>query len=259
VKSYSPENIELFKSAYNQFWDFAHKQEFDFCVMEDHYLYEKDKKVSEYYDLMEIDFTREILNLINKFGTTINKIIIWNEVYSNYHDEVEREDLIYEFIKYPMYYCLHQPKAIQQKILLSSIQLCNQADIAINNARDYIPQNEKNGYDLINCKTLKEMSKKWDKQCKLVKHLKKLPSKEFNRETKNYRDSAQHQIPPYIEYGNTNFLRREKKDDSIKYWLGGKLPLRIKFLIPVLKDEHKNCQNVFLEYWELIKKHQEYA
>ncbi|MBE9203911.1 hypothetical protein IQ218_11230 [Synechocystis salina LEGE 06099] len=266
VKKLSNE-VELYKKAYDKFWNFCHEKEFEFCKIEDYNLYTRNKRIGYWYDSLEIDFTREILNLVNQFSSTTNKIIVWNEVYSSYSEEKDRFDLLMEFIKYPVYYCLHQPHAIQQKIIYSSIHLCNQADVAINGAVDYIPKiKDKNGnstlHDAINIQTLKKMSKKWDDSCKLVKCLKKLPSEKFIKGTQDYRNLAQHKTPPYIEYGHTNVIERvtnRGESDSARYAIGGLLPLQLKLLIPILKSEYENCKNSLSLYWNLVKKHEEFS
>ena len=79
--------------------------------------------------------------------------------------------------------------------------------------------------------------------------LEKINDADFKSNTSDFRNSFHHRIPPRIEFGITNIVRREKlESDKARYDFGYTDPLSLGKIIPSLKnqlDTSLNCYTVF--------------
>lgn len=264
--------------AYSDFWNFYTKEKFTGCSLVPYKKYKTDPDytMGGIYDSMESDYTREIINSLNRFSHEINVIEIWsNHIFPNYSED-EQFELSYYFLNLPLYYCLNQPQSIRDSLIFCATHLCHQANL-FNETSDYkddLPDDRK-----INKKELIKRAKFWDSN-NLLKALDDIASDDFIKKTFNYRNMAHHRIPPSLEYGTTNFVTRIgykessfeyitfengveiKKTETrkgVSYGFGGTPPLKSKNLINDLKQQLDLLKVAFEAYWEMVSEHRNHS
>jgi len=272
-------NKQLPKEAYSKFWDFYTTEPFEGCPIVSYEKYQYDSKVciGQFYNDMEEDFTREILNSLNRFSHEINVVEIWSKYIFPKYTEEEQFELSYYFLELPLDYCLNQPQRIRDRIIYASTHLCHQANINKKNQdyKDDLVDNYK-----INLDQLAKRCKPWNAKSILKKSLKQIASKDYINKTLNYRNKSHHRVPPSLEYGTTNFISRigyqentfeyktfengvevtkEKTTKGVAYSFGGTPPLTSKELIPLFKEQFDLLNIALQAYWSLIVEHQTYA
>lgn len=265
---------DLQMEAYGKFWNFYTKESFGACSLVP---FEKYKLDSAYtmgfiYDFMEADYTREIINSLNRFGHEIDVIEIWSNYIFPEYSEDEQFEQSYYFLELPLYYCLNQPQSIRDRLIFCATHLCHQANCRkIPKYKDDLPEDWK-----ITRKELIKRAKSWNSNDSLLKALDNVASDSFKKKTFNYRNMAHHQIPPRLEYGTATYVTRigykedvfeyttfengvgEKKTKTRKgvaYGFGGTPPLRSKDLLSDLKQQHELLKIAFEAYWAMVSEH----
>ncbi len=264
--------------AYSKFWNFYTKEKHDSCSLVSYEKYKTDPAYTMgwVYDCMESDYTREIINSLNKFAHEIDVINIWsNYIFSDYSDD-EQFELSWYFLQLPLYYCLNQPYSIRDRLIFCATHLCHQANL-FNKTPEYkddLPEDWK-----IKNKELIKRAKFWN-STDLLNALDNIASDNFKEKTFNYRNMAHHQIPPSLEYGTANFVKRigykedsfeyttfengieEKKTKITKgvvYGFGGTPPLKSKDLIDDLKQQLELLKIAFEAYWTMVLEHNNHS
>jgi len=265
-------SVQLFLDVYNEYWEVAQTKTSSKCKLLT-YEYELEKSLSHFYDSMENEYTRELLNAINQFASEINSIVIWESVISKYNED-EQFELRYEFLKLPLFYCINQPRAIKDRFIFCTAHLCNQANNLFKDQKDDLPEDYK-----IRVKHFENKVSVWDSATALINALDNLASQSYINDTKNYRNMSHHSIPANFDHGHTNFITRtpnhvdtqkyisiedgkevvtEKTFRGTSYGFGGLEPLLTKDLIPIFIRECENAQTAFKAYWDLVLEHQSY-
>ncbi len=270
---FSQMSAAIFIEAYSKFFETAQAYKIeDLCLLIPYDKYKLTHSIGYIYDLIENEFTRELLNAINQFSHLTNRIIIWDKVIDGYPEELQFE-LRMEFLKLPIYYCLNQPFAIKERIMFCATHLCNLASIAkIKDAKDDLPKDYKIGK-----KHFDEKAKDWPSSKLLAESLQKIASNDYNNKTRNFRNMTHHRIPANIEYGHTNMVTRigygeetfeyitiengkevkkKKTTKGVSYGIGYYEPLTAKELAPLFREQLDYANLAFLAYWSVIEEHQ---
>lgn len=241
---------ELFQSAYAAYWALIAENR---IVLPGQFLpYDHPSQSGDLiYSLQEQEFTRELLNAINQLSSRLNQLVLWEEVISKYEDDHQFE-LRHEFTALPIYYCLHQPYEFRSRLIFAATQLCytRGIDCKVLNKTDI--QDE----DHINYASLDKVAKHWSAGNSLLSTIGNLNDKEFRKRTYNYRNRAQHAIPPGVDFGHTNVIERTFPPDArVAYSFGEAAPLATAELIPLLENESRYMVAAFLAYRRLIDDH----
>jgi hypothetical protein len=229
------------------------------------------------YERMEKDYTREIINFLNRFAHEIDVTEIWSRyIFPNYSEE-EQFELTYHFLELPLYYCLNQPQGIRDSIIFTATHLCHQVNniVKIQGYKDDLPDDSK-----IYRKVFKNRSTHWNSAVKLLNALDDIASKDYVEKTSNYRNMVHHRIPPSLEYGITNFIKRigykdnsfdyitfkngvevrkTNKSKGISYGIGGTPPLKSIELINSFKQQLDLLKVAFEAYWEMVLEHHNFT
>lgn len=261
--------------AFAKFWKFYTEEKFDSCDYVDFKKHKVDETftMGMFYDGMEPGFTQELINSINRFAHEIDVTTIWSKhIFPNYSEE-EQFELSYHFLELPFYYCLNQPQSLRDRIIYASTHLCHQANIfsKIPSYEDNLPEDYKIGKPVLISKI-----KHWKARKTLIPAIEAIASKKYIKKTFNYRNMAHHRVPPSLEYGHTNFMRRigyressfeyttfengievkkTKKTKGVSYSLGGILPLKASEAITLFKEQYMLLNRAFEHYWAMVEEH----
>ena len=198
---------------------------------------------------MEKEFTRELLNTINGLAHKINSLTIWLKVFGSYSVKQQRV-LRSEFTRVPLYYCLHKPSEFRDRLIFCASHLCHQANLLAD--KKYEDNFSKNRYIML--KTLKKVCNKWQIGKEFIDALNDVADSAFQDESGQYRNKAQHRIPPSLEYGHTNLITRDvDSDGSVSYGFGYANPITTEKAIPLLIKQWKLMQQAFNKYWALVQ------
>ncbi|MDO9213769.1 MAG: hypothetical protein Q7U23_08055 [Methylococcales bacterium] len=261
--------------AYCKFWNFYTKEKSESCSLVSYEKYKADPvyTMGFIYDCMEPDYTREIINALNRFAHEIDVIETWsNHIFPDYSED-EQFELSWYFLQLPLYYCLNQPHSIRDRLIFCATHLCHQANI-FNKTPEYkddLPEDWR-----IKKKELIKRAKFWNANNNLLNALDNVASDNFKEKTFNYRNMAHHQIPPSLEYGTANYVTRigykeetfeytvfengvevkkTKTTKGVSYGFGGTPPLKSKDLIDDLKQQLELLKIAFEAYWAMILEH----
>ena len=266
---------DLQVDAFKKFWKVYTEEEIEGCGLvpfEDHKL-DSSCTMGMIYDGMEPGFTQELINSINRFSHEIDVLKIWSKYIFPTYSEEEQFELSYLFLELPFYYCLNQPQSIRDRIIFSATHLCHQANlfIKIPGYKDELPEDRKIGE-----KTLTLKVGNWNTKEILIPAIKTIASDDYIEKTYNYRNMAHHRVPPSLQYGHTNFMRRlgyqessfeyttfengievkkKKHTKGVSYSFGYIPPLKAEEAILLFKEQHKLLKGAFSCYWQLIQEH----
>lgn len=241
---------EIFKLAYEKHWALVAEKR---IVLPGRFLsYDHPSQSKDLiYSLQENEFTRELLNSINQFSARLNQLVVWEEVLSIY-DKDQTLELRFEFTTLLLYFCLHQPYEFRSRLIFSSTQLCYTQGID----SKLLSKDDVNKDDDINYASLNKVLKHWQAGNTLLEAIQKLNGTEFRDRTSNYRNRAQHRVPPGVGYGITNVIERTfPPDASVAYSFGTAAPLATEQLIPLLVGEVNLMIDAFDAYRKLIDEH----
>lgn len=270
---------ELQVDAYKRFWKYYTTEHTDASPLlpYEEFVTVQDYTMGWFYDGMEEDFTKQLLNSINRFSHEIDVIDIWsNFIFANY-SESEQFELAYQFLELPFYFCLNQPQSIRDRIIYCATHLCHQANLfrKIKGYKDRLPDDRK-----INKKELINRLFYWDIKDILIDNIESIASGEYLEKTYNYRNLAHHRVPPELEHGHTGFIKRIgyqessfeyttfengveikkiKETKGVAYSFGGTPPLKAKDMVELFKKQHCLLMKTFCSYWEMVLEHQKYS
>lgn len=240
----------LFKSAYEKLWALVAEG----CIsLPGRFLpYDHPSKSKDLiYSLQEGEFTRELLNSINQFSARLNQIALWEEVLSNY-DEDQTLELRFEFTSLLLYYCLHQPYEFRSRLIFAATQLCYTHGID----RNLLNKSDVSKDDDINYASLNKVAIHWRAGTFLLTAIRELNGSEFRESTNNYRNRAQHRVPPGIDHGHTNVIERTFPPGArVAYSFGEAAPLATESLVPLLVGELNLMIGAFEAYRKLVDEH----
>ena len=197
--------------------------------------------------LMADDYTRELINLVNRFFLDIFHSDCWAEAADSF-EENDREVLIYEFVEPLCELCLYRPYMIRNQFVFASAQLLNLSnELKQSGWQDSLPPERKIGF-----KELCKVGKGWRSFPDFKDRLGRLNDKCFKENTCLFRDRMHHQFAIHIGRGFRNHLGREKQGNATVQTFGSFPPLRIKELVNQLMEQHLSAQSVFEGYWALL-------
>jgi hypothetical protein len=199
------------------------------------------------------EFTRELVNGINRFFLYLRYLKIWSDVLSTSCNSKERDTILIDFIDPLAFICLNKPYLLKSQFTYTSTLLLNLSNSqkAMDTAKS---ESSVRKYNLIaddahiNYKTLKKEGKNWENFDSFLEALDVIDNKEFREKTFNFRNKSHHGIPPEIEFGITSLIRLTESTWKI----GGIKPLRVKNIINLLEQQHKACVCAFHSYWKLM-------
>ena len=237
----------LFRSAYEKLWALVAEERIPLPGRFLPYDHPSESK-SLIYSLQEGEFTRELLNSINQFSARLNQVVLWEEVLSTY-DEDQTFELRFEFTSLLLYYCLHQPYEFRSRLIFAATQLCYTHGID----RNILNRGDVAKDDDIDYSSLNKVAVHWVAGAALLASIRELNSKEFRENTNNYRNRAQHRVPPGVDYGHTNVIERTfPPDGRVAYSFGEAAPLATDQLVPLLVRELDLMILAFEAYRRLV-------
>ncbi|MGF1568174.1 MAG: hypothetical protein ACFCVD_08880 [Nodosilinea sp.] len=266
---------DLFREVSNKYYDSLLKgiPEFDFFLLKDEFKTQSDHPVWTTYAK---EYTRTLINNFNDFSILIYRLHLLDKIIQEYSDKDQLE-LRREFTQMRLYCCLLRPNEFNNSLKFMSYNLCHQASRIID------PSYLDSDRQLKNTKE-KMGSQHWESVKNLNRLIKDMA--EFDELTQRFRHRSQHDLPPLLEIGLSNFVARDKNTsieeaidpDSLdillsdlnidqnscaefmasgskvtKYRFGYAPPLTSRDMIPVLLKERDKMKKRFYAYWELVK------
>ena len=201
------------------------------------------------YVMMIDGFGRELLNAINGYYTNLGKLEAWDSVLQTCSDDC-RLNLIFEIINPFSTYVVNSVPMLRQRVIYVACMLCHQTHMLIDDTIYDGSLKERN----IRASSLNRYKKIFSNINPFIKELKKIDNSSFREKTGEFRNLYHHRIPQKFELGLTGLINRiEHGDGKISYGIGGKQPLKISELIPILYNQHRACTNTFKALWNLIE------
>ncbi|MBK8467284.1 MAG: hypothetical protein IPL32_15810 [Chloracidobacterium sp.] len=194
----------------------------------------------------------ELLNWINHFARTISDIEAWTQVLNEIRDKDERFSTLFEVVSPVAFMTMSFPAAIRGKLVFTSARAIR---------------------DLFNLKKSKgkvifdhELSEKRLSQLALevpepsikdplgrfISKLEQIDGDEFRQVTMNYRNRANHQIAPNIEYGERLVFAPLSGKGFEGFSFGVEHAIRLCDLIEPLKQQHSECCLVYKAFWDVV-------
>ncbi len=218
----------------------------------DHYSIPSDRSMGPRWFLfsyMGSNLVRELLNTINGYYTNLRKLESWNFVLAECKDEL-RNDFIFEIINPFASYTLNYVSIVKQRLIYAACMLSHQTAMLL----DPSIQDSELLEHKITFKSLKNYSGNYRHMDLFSETLGQIDSPSFRDSTSNYRNLYHHRIPPRIELGLSGCANRTvDKNGKVSYGLGGKSPLKLVELIPLLHEQYHSSTLAFKKFWDLIE------
>lgn len=190
-----------------------------------------------------------ISNDINDFMRYIDNLEAWENVIKGKDDKAKME-IIVEFISPIATLAINMPNVIHSRFIYSIVHLSHQCNLTkgIKWTTDYPIER------VIKFKTAKKYCSNWEGYDNLKKALEKIADKDYQIDTKNFRNKYNHRYSLGIEFGMAEFIKRiAVEGKGLRYGLGYTQPLKVEQLIPTLTKQHEYCLNALKEYQKLVK------
>lgn len=195
------------------------------------------------------EYTITIINLYNQFVSNLNKLYVFDKIIKTYPQEVDY-DLRSEFTEILLDHCLHKPNEYKNRIIFCATHISHEANLMCNKYKQNDLPDDKN----INFKEFKKRSQYWTASKDLSLLLKQIGNDtNFSKQTDDYRNKSQHRVPPYLEYGDSQFLVKHKDGEKVGYVFGACQPLRTGDMLPLLIKQGQVMRKSFFQYWNLIE------
>ena len=240
----------LFQEAYKKLWQLIAEKRISPPGRFLPYSFKTESK-NLIYGVQENEYTRELINTINQFSARLHRLVLWEEVISQYQ-EPESDELKFEFTRLVLYYLLHQPYEFRSRLIFSSTQLCYVRGLVSKSVAHIDVAEESN----INFGSLEKVCRNWQTGGYLLDCVRAVNGNEFRSGTSNYRNRAQHRIPPGIDFGHTNVVeRRFPATGGVSYSFGEASPLSTVEIVPLLVQESARMNSAFHAYRMLVDEH----
>lgn len=194
----------------------------------------------------------ELLNWINHFAKSISDVEVWTQVLDEHDDEGTRLPINFEIIAPIAFMTLSFPAAIHGKLVFTLARAL----------RDLFKIKRPNGKSFddrdLNLTTLRQISKQVTNQAvnnsleTFLKELTEINGEDFRSATLNYRNRANHQIAPGIEFGERFTFTPLIGDGFEGFEFGVEYPIRLSDLIGSLKRQHDASCRAFRAFWDLV-------
>jgi len=245
---------EQYLNLHGQFYDVFVNSSFptDQYLSYDHYTISPDRSMGPrwfIFHTMATDLVRELLNTINGYCTDVGKLESWNSVLDRCEGEY-RNDFIFEIINPFASYTLNCVSIVKQRIIYAVCMLSHQTSML----KDGSIQDSDLVEHTIRFSSLQAYSGHYSHMSSLLSALNQIDNQSFRDSTQNYRNLYHHRIPPRFELGLSEFTNRVvNRDGRVSYGLGGRPPLRLGELIPVLHEQHQASISAFQIFWNLVE------
>jgi hypothetical protein len=200
------------------------------------------------FHTMAKDLVRELLNTINGYYTNLRKLESWNLVLAQCDDEY-RNDFIVEILNPAASITVNYVSVLKQRTIYAACMLSHQTSMLL----DTSIQDNSLVEHRICLNTLRNYQNIFNHISPLMEALNRIDNQSFRQNTLNFRNLYQHRIPPRFELGRTGLINRiVSQNGDVSYGIGGRPPLEIRELIPILHEQHHESIQAFQLFWHLI-------
>lgn len=199
------------------------------------------------FGAMADDFTRELINSVNKFYLNVFYCEAWFKAAADF-PKGQRLSLLFQFAEPLMELALNRPYAIRSRFIFAATHLLHQSNKhRMPKWRDELP-----GDKDIDYKTLIRVGSGWKAFSAFISDLNGLNDQEFIKATRNFRHLSHHQMEINFDIGLVPYFRRTKTDTGIKYEYLIHGPLKFPDMLSILYRQHARARAAFMSYWSLL-------
>lgn len=217
------------------------------------YLIPKSKNIKNFnifiFESMVSDYTRELINSINRFRLYIKSIKTWQSVLKEFNNH-DKSYIIIEFLIPLVDYCINRPYSIRNKFIFSLTHLLHQTRILTDSK--WVDGNLPND-QTINYNTLLKVANNFVHIDDFQSQLNNINNQDFRNFTSEYRSRSHHRFSRNIELGySLSFKRKKENEKNVVYYFGGEPAISISELIQPILHQHFDLINSFNSYWKVI-------
>jgi len=199
------------------------------------------------FNCMAADFTRELINSLNKFIIYIQYGDAWARVADGY-EESERATLLYQYAEPYLENAMNRPYALRNHFVYAAINLFHQTNKhALSGWRDELPKERNYDYKL-----MVRLGTHWKMFSAFRAALDTINDDDHAKETRDYRNLSHHRFELNIGWGLYPYIRRDDSKGSVVYHLEAIPSINTRKLISELYRQHANAQLTFRRYWDLL-------
>lgn len=212
-----------------------------------------------YHDMCR-EFLQTLANEINAFGIRIAQLEAWGSVLSGYELN-EQMVLRIEFVDSISLAAIGAPYALRSRFIYAVTHLCHQANrLVIDDWKESRMPAEKS----IGFKEMVATAGEWEHFDSVRILIEKLSYGTLQAETRDFRNSYQHRLPPHLIHGVSQMVSRQVLDGGgVSYGFGGRPAISLLAIVEALEVQHACAMSAFsalsllaLEQLEKIYEHQ---
>jgi hypothetical protein len=226
-------------------------------------------------DHLVADHLRELSNSLNGWRSRIIDLQSWAKILPNYDDKTQWA-VRNACVETVSSFCLHQPYSLRERFIGSVTQILHQANLNVYPShKDELPHDGKDKFLSSKEKldALNKVGDGWRTFSSFQAALLRLSDRDFTDAVRNYRNLANHGIPPNLEYGHgVSVTRRlEYVDDLVKredgafdvktdysrkrviYEFGGAPPLTLEQIIQAVVKQYCFAHDTLERLFELMQ------
>lgn len=149
---------------------------------------------------------QETINSVNAWGMRLHEWSAWNLVVDSYEREEERWEVLQHFVESLAFFCMHQPSAVSDRLMLLAETLLHQANrLVFPGHADRLDQdNLRPGQSLRRSDRRKQvirLGRRWEKFDVFLAALDAVNDSEYRRLSRNFRDLSVHSFAPRFMTG----------------------------------------------------------
>lgn len=204
-------------------------------------------ELSIYY-LFLAEHSQGVANEINNLYYRIAQLSAWDKALREYDGE-EKLLLLLEFVDPIANFAIGLPYVIRSRFIYTLSHLSHQANLILDPtwAESELPAETS-----INFQTMEKTAARWQGYIDFLICFKQLNDNNFSAHTRNYRNKNQHQYPPRVEMGDTEFITRSRKDTNSMYTVTSKEPLGLLDIHPHLLKQFDVAMECYKLYDKIV-------
>lgn len=149
---------------------------------------------------------QETINSVNAWGMRLHEWSAWNLVVDSYESEEDKWEILYHFVEPLAFFCMLQPSAVSDRLMLVSETLLHQANCRVfPEYPDRLDQDSLKSWQILRrserIKQVNRLGKHWKNFSVFRDALDAINNSEYRMLSRNFRDRSAHSFAPRFMMG----------------------------------------------------------
>ena len=198
------------------------------------------------------EHANDLANIVNELISVERQLRTWIFVIEEFPDKDDKHSILFEFILPLAERSLLLPYTIQARFYFSMAQISHQANLMTNRTStdnlSTLPLDQ-----AISQEIASSVAKSWKYKRKLLSAIEKINSREFQENTRSFRNIYTHRHWPGIEIGSSKSTYRSPNSNNASYLIGAPSPLKLSDIVPEVERQCEASKKAYSMLQKLVR------